>query len=172
MIDRKPLMQPLRGNCSSAKLSSFAPRPTMCASLTDVLGRDPPLVKAANWLSHLELGWDAPIWSPLFRQLAQDHLSVRYDERGNGLSDWDVRDIAFDAFVTDLETVVDALKLDKFALLGPSQGAPVSIEYAVRNPEKVSHLILFGAYAIEWRINASPEMIKEREAVVTLTETG
>ncbi len=149
-----------------------------CSAADDVriaygcVGEGPPLVKAANWLSHLELDWDAPIWSPLFRQLAQDHLFVRYDERGNGLSDWDVRDISFDAFVTDLETVVDALELDKFALLGISQGASVSIEYAVRHPEKVSHLILFGSYAAGWRIDASPEIIKEREAVVTLTETG
>ncbi len=121
---------------------------------------------------HLPARIQIVIWSPLFRQLAQQHMFVRYDERGNGLSDWDVRDISFDAFVTDLETVVDALELDKFALLGISQGASVSIEYAVRHPEKVTHLILFGAYAAGWRIDASPAIIKEREAVITLTETG
>jgi pimeloyl-ACP methyl ester carboxylesterase len=130
------------------------------------------LVKAANWLSHLELDWDAPIWSPLFRELARDHLFVRYDERGNGLSDWDVDEISFDVFVTDLETVIDELKLERFALLGISQGGAVSIDYAVRNPERVSHLILFGAYAAGWRINATPEITKEREAVIALTETG
>lgn len=136
------------------------------------VGAGSPLVKAANWLSHLELDWDAPIWSPLFRELAQDHHFIRYDERGNGLSDWDVADISFNAFVKDLETLVDALSLEKFPLLGISQGAAVSIEYAVRHPEKVSHLILFGAYAAGWRIDATPETIKEREAVMTLTETG
>ncbi|MGI9287026.1 MAG: alpha/beta fold hydrolase [Pseudomonadales bacterium] len=136
------------------------------------VGEGPPLVKAANWLSHLELDWDAPIWSPLFRELARDHLFVRYDERGNGLSDWDVSEISFDVFVTDLETVVDALGIERFPLLGISQGASVSIEYAVRHPERVSHLILFGAYAAGWRINATTEVIKEREAVMTLTETG
>ena len=136
------------------------------------VGAGPPLVKAANWLSHLELDWDAPIWSPLFRELARDHLFVRYDERGNGLSDWDVDEISFDVFVTDLETVIDELELERFALLGISQGGAVSIDYAVRNPERVSHLILFGAYAAGWRINATPEITKEREAVIALTETG
>jgi pimeloyl-ACP methyl ester carboxylesterase/DNA-binding SARP family transcriptional activator len=136
------------------------------------VGEGPPLVKAANWLSHLELDWDAPIWSPLFRELARDHFFARYDERGNGLSDWDVDEISFEAFVTDLETVIDELKLDRFALLGISQGGAVSIEYAVRYPERVSHLILFGAYPAGWRIGATPEVTKEREAVIALTETG
>ncbi|MEL7450055.1 MAG: alpha/beta fold hydrolase, partial [Pseudomonadota bacterium] len=136
------------------------------------VGEGPPVIKAANWLSHLELDWDAPIWSPLFRELARDHLFVRYDERGNGLSDWDVDEISFDKFVSDLEAVVDALGIERFALLGISQGASVSIEYAVRNPERVTHLVLFGAYAAGWRIDATPEEIREREAIITLTETG
>jgi pimeloyl-ACP methyl ester carboxylesterase len=136
------------------------------------VGKGPTIVKAANWLSHLEHDWNAPIWSPLFRDLAADHHFVRYDERGNGLSDWDVADISFDAFVTDLETVVAANKLDKFALLGISQGAAVSIEYAIRYPEKVSQLILFGGYAAGWRIGASEALTKEREAVMTLTSIG
>lgn len=136
------------------------------------VGKGPTIVKAANWLSHLEHDWNAPIWSPLFRDLAADHHFVRYDERGNGLSDWDVTDISFAAFVTDLETVVEANKLDKFALLGISQGAAVSIEYAIRYPEKVSQLILFGGYAAGWRIGASEALTKEREAVMTLTSIG
>ncbi|MGC3873962.1 alpha/beta fold hydrolase [Halomonas sp. GXIMD04776] len=136
------------------------------------VGEGPPLVKAANWLTHLELDWDAPIWSPLFRELASEHLLVRYDERGNGLSDWDIGEISFDVFITDLETVIDALGLERFALLGISQGAAVSIEYAVRHPERVSQLILFGAYAAGWRIDASPQMLKEREAILTLTKAG
>lgn len=136
------------------------------------VGEGPIIVKAANWLSHLELDWDAPIWSPLFRELARDHQFIRYDERGNGLSDWDVSDISFEAFVADLETVVDALDIDTFSLLGISQGAAVSIEYAVRHPDRVSRLILFGGYPAGWRIDAAPEVIREREAVMTLTRTG
>ncbi|MCL1091092.1 alpha/beta fold hydrolase [Shewanella profunda] len=136
------------------------------------LGKGPTIVKAANWLSHLEHDWNAPIWSPLFKDLAADHHFVRYDERGNGLSDWDVEDISFNTFVTDLETVVAANKLDTFSLLGISQGAAVSIEYAIRHPEKVSHLILFGGYAAGWRIGATEAITKEREAVMMLTHVG
>lgn len=136
------------------------------------VGEGPPIIKAANWLSHLELDWDAPIWSPLFRDLAHDHRFIRYDERGNGLSDWEVEDFSLEAFVADLETVVDATGLETFALLGISQGAAVSIEFAVRHPERVSRLVLFGGYPAGWRIGATEDVIREREAVMTLTATG
>ncbi|WP_232819392.1 alpha/beta hydrolase [Saccharospirillum mangrovi] len=136
------------------------------------VGGGTPIIKAANWLSHLEHDWDAPIWSPLFRELATDHRFIRYDERGNGLSDWLVGELSFDAFLADLETVVDASGVDRFALMGISQGAAVSIAYAVKHPERVSHLILFGGYASGWRINATDALKREREAVITLTETG
>jgi len=136
------------------------------------VGEGPPIVKAANWLSHLELDWDAPIWSPLFRRLAKNFRLIRYDERGNGLSDWDVADLSLEAFVNDLETVVDASGEERFALLGISQGAAVSIEYAVRHPERVSKLILFGGYPAGWRIDANADEIREREAIMTLTATG
>ncbi|MEL6540915.1 MAG: alpha/beta fold hydrolase [Pseudomonadota bacterium] len=133
---------------------------------------NPPLVKAANWLNHLELDWDAPIWSPLLRNLSRSHRVIRYDERGCGLSDWDVEAIGFEQFVDDLEQVVDAVGLDRFPLLGISQGAAVSIAYAARHPERVSKLILFGAYDCGWRHFAKPEEVREREAVMVLTETG
>ena len=112
-----------------------------------VAGRGPPLVKAANWLNHLEYDWQSPIWSELLHELAASHWLVRYDERGNGLSDWDVDDISFEAFVRDLESVVDAAGLDRFALLGISQGCAVSIVYAIRHPERISHLVLHGGFA-------------------------
>lgn len=136
------------------------------------VGSGYPIIKAANWLSHLEHDWHSPIWSPLFRRLALNHYVVRYDERGNGLSDWHANDLSFDAFVTDLETVVEASGVDRFALLGISQGAAVSIAYAVKHPERVSHLVLFGGYPAGWRINASDRVIREREAIITLTEAG
>ena len=110
-------------------------------------GQGPPLVKAANWLNHLEYDWQSPIWSHLLHALAAEHRLIRYDERGNGLSDWDVDDISFDAFVSDLESVVEATGLQRFALLGISQGCAVSIAYAVRYPERVSHLVLYGGFA-------------------------
>ncbi len=132
----------------------------------------PPLVKAANWLSHLELDWEAPIWSPLFRELSQSYRFIRYDERGCGLSEWEVEQLDFESFVNDLELVVDAAGLDRFPLLGISQGAAVSIEYAARHPERVSQLILFGGYDAGWRLTATDEQKREREAVMVLTETG
>src|SRR5262245_26826461 len=95
-------------------------------------GSGPPLIKAANWLNHLEYDWESPVWSHLLYALAAEHRLIRYDERGNGLSDWNVDDISFEAFVRDLETVVDAARLDRFSLLGVSQGCPVSIAYAIR----------------------------------------
>ncbi len=136
------------------------------------VGEGPALVKAANWLNHLELDWDAPIWSPLFQQLARDFELIRYDERGNGLSDWEVETISPAVFTTDLETVVDAAGLERFALMGISQGASVSIDYAVHHPDRVTHLILFGGYAAGWRVDADEAQIKEREAIMTLTATG
>ena len=136
------------------------------------VGAGLPLVKAANWLSHLELDWDSPAWSPLFQELARDHTFIRYDERGNGLSEWEVDDLTFEAFVRDLETVVDASGVERFPLLGISQGGAVAIAYAARFPERVSHLILWGAYASGWRHGASPEMTAERDAVITLVRHG
>jgi pimeloyl-ACP methyl ester carboxylesterase/DNA-binding SARP family transcriptional activator len=135
-------------------------------------GEGPPLVKAANWLNHLELDWTGPVWGRLFTALSRDHTLVRYDERGNGLSDWAVEDLSFEAFVRDLETVVDSLGLERFPLLGISQGSAVSIEYAARHPERVSKLVLLGGYAAGWRHLAGPDEAASREAVITLAQHG
>ena len=135
-------------------------------------GKGPPLVKAANWLNHLEYDWQSPVWCHLLQELTKDHSLIRYDERGNGLSDWDVADISFDAFVRDLETVIDAAGLDRFALLGISQGCAVSIAYAVRHPERVTHLVLYGGYARGMRKRASPEAIEQADAMLTLMRHG
>ncbi|WP_379560660.1 alpha/beta fold hydrolase [Psychromarinibacter halotolerans] len=136
------------------------------------IGEGPPLLKAANWLNHLEFDWSSPIWGKSFAEIARTRTFIRYDERGCGLSDWDVDDLSFDAFVEDLEAVADKLGLKRFPLLGISQGAAVSIEYAVRHPERVSGLILIGGYAAGWRHLATPEEQARREAVLTLTEVG
>jgi len=135
-------------------------------------GEGPPLVKAANWLSHLEFDWRSPVWRHLLAEFARDHTFIRYDERGNGLSDWNVSDLSFDAWVEDLDSVVEAAKLDRFPLLGISQGGAVAIAYAVRHPEKVSHLILYGAYARGWARRDSPEEIEQRQAALTLVRLG
>ncbi len=168
-VDKKPFSDEDILSCQKIRFCKTGDGVNIAYS---AIGKGYPIVKAANWLSHLKHDWNAPIWSPLFRDLATDHTFLRYDERGNGLSDWNVDDLSFNAFVEDLETVVASTDLEKFALLGISQGASVSIEYAIRHPERVSHLILFGGYAAGWRIDASEELIREREAIMTLTATG
>lgn len=136
------------------------------------IGSGPPLLKAANWLNHLEFDWESPIWGRSFAAIARTRTFIRYDERGSGLSDWNVSDLSFNAFVEDLEAVADRLELERFPLLGISQGAAVSIEYAVRHPERVSGLVLISGYAAGWRILASPEEQARRETVLKLTELG
>jgi pimeloyl-ACP methyl ester carboxylesterase/DNA-binding winged helix-turn-helix (wHTH) protein len=111
------------------------------------VGVGAPLIKVANWLTHIEYDWESPIWSPLLQHLAERCRLVRYDGRGNGLADRDVADISFDAFVRDLEAVVEATGVDRATILGISQGAAVAIAYAVLHPERVSKLILYGGYA-------------------------
>ena len=105
------------------------------------------LLKAPNFMSSLEHDWRSPIWMHLYRFLAKDHTLVRFDQRGNGSSDLDPLEITFNSFVEDMEAVVNESKIDKFPILGVSQGCAVSIAYAIRNPNKVSHLILIGGFA-------------------------
>ena len=113
-----------------------------------ISGSGPLLVKAGNWMNHLEYDWESPIWRHVFRGLSRSHTLIRYDARGNGMSDWEVDRLSLDAWVSDLETVVDAVGAERFPLLGMSQGGAVSVAYAVRHPERVSHLILYGAFAL------------------------
>jgi len=136
------------------------------------VGQGPPLIKAGNWLNHLEYDWESPIWSPFLHTLATEHRLIRYDARGNGLSDWEVEDLSLEAFVRDLESVVDATGLDRFPLLGMSQGCAVSIAYAVRHPERVSHLVLYGGFARGRRKRGSQQDIAGGDAIVTLIRQG
>ncbi len=112
------------------------------------IGRGPPLVKAATWLTHLQYDLDSPVWAHWVRFLGGHFRYIRYDERGCGMSDWNVGELALPHWVEDLEAVVDAARIDRpFALLGISQGAATAIRYALRYPRRVSHLILYGGYA-------------------------
>ncbi|HYR71566.1 MAG TPA: alpha/beta fold hydrolase, partial [Candidatus Acidoferrum sp.] len=122
---------------------------------------------------HLEFDLESPIWRHLYRELAKDHTLVRYDPRGTGLSDRTVDEISIDAFVGDLEAVADAAQVARFALLGISQGCAVAIAYAVRHPERVSHLILYGGYAVGWNKRVRSAAEKEEEAaMLTLMRLG
>lgn len=137
-----------------------------------VVGDGPPLVKTANWLNHLDHDWNSPVWRHWIRHFIGYRRLIRYDERGNGLSDWNAADITFEAFVDDLESVVDAAGLERFDLFALSQGSSVAIAYAVRHPERVRKLVLYGGYAAGWRKRASVEEIEKREAMLTLTRQG
>jgi DNA-binding SARP family transcriptional activator/pimeloyl-ACP methyl ester carboxylesterase len=136
-------------------------------------GNGPPLIMTATFLRHLEYDWQSPIWQHWLDALTHSHTLIRYDERGCGLSDWDVSDISFEAWVRDLEGLVDHLGLDRFRLLALSQGGAVAIAYAVRHPEKVSHLILHGAYA-RGRFHRTdiPLAAEEAQTLLSLTRLG
>ena len=136
-------------------------------------GAGPPLVKAANWLSHLDYDWESPIWRHWLAEQSRRFRLVRYDERGCGLSDWDIGRFSFDDWVDDLETVVDAAGLDRFPLLGISQGGPVAIAYAVRHPDRVTHLVLLGSYAQGRRKSArAPDELALADARVEIVRLG
>jgi pimeloyl-ACP methyl ester carboxylesterase/DNA-binding winged helix-turn-helix (wHTH) protein len=136
------------------------------------VGRGPLLVKAANWLNHLEYDWQSPVWSPLFRVLTARYRLIRYDARGNGLSDWNVEDVSFEAFVRDLESVIEATGVQRFALFGMSQGCAISVAYAARHPERVSHLILYGGVVRGRRKRGSVKEIQKSDALLTLMTQG
>ncbi len=137
-----------------------------------VVGDGPPLVKTANWLNHLEYEWESPIWRHWLHELAGRLTLLRYDERGNGLSDWKVEELSFDAFVEDLETVVDAAGFERFDMLGISQGCAVSIAYAVKHPERVRRMVLYGGYSLGWAVRGDPDEIAMREIMGQAIETG
>ena len=136
-------------------------------------GTGQPLVKTANFMSHLEYDWASPVWRHWIGEFTRTHTLVRYDERGNGLSDRNVEDVSFGAWVRDLEAVVDAANLQRFALFAMSQGCPVAVAYAVRHPERVSHLILYGGYARGWlHRNLTDEQRDEEQLLVDLMRVG
>ena len=137
------------------------------------MGQGPPLMKTGNWLTHLEFELESPIWRHLYREVARDHTLIRYDCRGTGLSDRAVDDISFELLVSDLEAVVDAAGLTRFALFGLSGGCPISIVYAVRHPERVSHLVLYGGFAVGREKRARTVAEREEElAMRTLMRVG
>ena len=136
------------------------------------LGDGPPMVKAANWLSHLELDWRFRVWRHWLDLFSRRHTLVRYDARGNGLSDWAPPELSFDRFVSDLATVFDAAALQRAPLVGLSQGASVAVAYAARHPERVSALVLIGGCARGWRAKNKPRLTRAFEAMMVLMRQG
>jgi class 3 adenylate cyclase/pimeloyl-ACP methyl ester carboxylesterase len=137
------------------------------------VGSGPPLVKTANWMNHVEYDWESATHRFFFIALARDFTLLRYDARGNGLSDWDVEGVSLDAWVSDLEAVVNAAGFDRFPLLGMSQGCAISVAFAVRHPERVSHLVLYGGFARGAYRRAKNELeLQKAKALATLIRTG
>jgi pimeloyl-ACP methyl ester carboxylesterase len=136
------------------------------------VGEGAPILKAPNWLNHIEYEWRSPVWGPALMQIARHHRLVRFDQRGNGLSDWDVADISEDAMIGDMKTVVAAANLDKFSLFGISQGCAFSIRYAAEHPEKVRCLVLLGGFVHGILRRNSPKQKQLHEAAATMIRQG
>ena len=143
---------------------------TRIAYATSGSGR--PMVKAGHWLTHLEHDWQSPIWAPFLDALGCSFRLVRYDQRGNGLWDRDAGRLSLDAFVEDMEAVIDAAGLDRFVLYGSSQGVPIAIAYATRHPERVSRLVLQGGFHQGRLVRGSAAEREQGEAMLTLIRHG
>jgi DNA-binding SARP family transcriptional activator/pimeloyl-ACP methyl ester carboxylesterase len=138
-----------------------------------VVGQGPPLVKVANPLTHLQYDWGSPIWQHWIEALSRHFTLIRYDERGCGLSDRQVSNFSTQAWVNDLEAVVDDLGLTHFPIFGMSHGPSVAVAYAVRHPERVSHLICFGAYARgRFHRPLTPAQQEEAEMLLSMVRVG
>jgi pimeloyl-ACP methyl ester carboxylesterase/DNA-binding CsgD family transcriptional regulator len=136
-------------------------------------GAGPVLIKAANWMTHLDYEWESPVWRHWIRFFSSNFRFIRYDERGCGMTDWNVGDLGFERWVEDLEAVVAATDPQQpFALLGISQGAAACITYAVRYPERVSHLLLYGGYARGTFMRGDPDKERLYRALIDMTRLG
>lgn len=136
-------------------------------------GRGPTVVKAANWLTHLEYEWESPIWRHWIRFFTDHFRFVRYDERGCGMTDWNTQDLSFEKQLLDLEQVIDAAACQEpFTMLGVSQGGAQCIRYIARHPGRVSRLILYGAYAQGWARRSDPAGAREYDSIAELMRVG
>lgn len=135
-------------------------------------GNGSPLIRVGHWLTHLEHDWHSPIWRPFLDTLGKDFAVTRYDQRGNGLSDWNVAGFTLDDFVHDLEAVVESADLGMFAIYATSQGVPTAIKYATKHPERISHLVLHGGYVRGRLLRDAPEEKEQAEALLTLMRHG
>jgi len=134
-------------------------------------GSGPVLVISTCWLSHLQHDWESPVWRHFLDGLGRISTVIRYDERGHGLSDWDVEDFGIEARISDLEAVVDHARLDRFALMAMAQGGPVAIEYTARHPQRVSRLVFYDSSAGAVR-DPTPEQKELQETFDQLIKVG
>ena len=134
-------------------------------------GSGPPLLIVSCWLSHLQHDWESPVWRHFLDDLGDVATVVRYDERGFGLSEWDVDDFSLERRLADLETLVEATGLDRFAVLGMSGGAPVALAYAHKHPERVTRMVLYGGMSCG-RGTVAPDDEAAEEAFLAMIRAG
>lgn len=138
-----------------------------------IAGKGPTLVKAANYLDHLSFAWDSPVWGHWLEELTSRHTLIRYDERGTGMSDRNASDLSFQAWVSDLEAVVNAAGLDRFSLFAMSQACAAAVAFAARHPERVNRLVLHGGYARGWlNRDLTPEQKAEEKLLMKIMRVG
>ncbi len=134
-------------------------------------GSGPPIVRLNSWLNHLDFEWKNPFRRHWLSEIMRHNRLLRYDQRGCGLSDWHVEDFSYERTVQDFEELIEATGLDKFAVVGGCQGAAIASAYATRHPERITRLILHGAFANGWP--APSEIEKgQLEAMLTLIRHG
>jgi pimeloyl-ACP methyl ester carboxylesterase/DNA-binding CsgD family transcriptional regulator len=134
-------------------------------------GSGPPLVIVSCWLSHLQYDWQSPVWRHFLEDLGRIATLVRYDERGFGLSDWTVSDFSLEARLADLEAIIEASGLQRFALMGMSGGSPIALAYAAQHPDRVTRLIVYGGRA-NGRLGDDPDRVAREEAYRALIRAG
>ncbi|WDR04491.1 winged helix-turn-helix domain-containing protein [Devosia rhodophyticola] len=135
-------------------------------------GDGPPLIRAAHWLSHLELDLHSPVWRPLIEGLESNNTLYRYDQRGTGLSTRDLEGADIDAFANDLKAVADANNLDRFPIFAASQAVPVAIRFAQQYPRRVTGLILYGGYAKGRALRGASHEDIDEGTILGLIRTG
>lgn len=134
-------------------------------------GSGPPVVRTIDWLNHLDFEWKNPLRRCWFSEVMGHNTLLRYDQRGSGLSDWNVDDLSFERTLADFEELISAAGFDDFVLVGNCQGGPIGAAYAARHPERVTKLVLVRTFARGWPPPGS--MVTEQfHAMLTLIRLG
>jgi DNA-binding winged helix-turn-helix (wHTH) protein/pimeloyl-ACP methyl ester carboxylesterase len=135
------------------------------------VGTGPYIVRVLGHFTHLEAEWEWPDMRRFWEHLAERHTVVRYDGRGIGLSNPYTGEFTEETRQRDLDAVLTAIGSEKAVLLGVSEGGWTAATYAIQHPEKITHLILYGAYCrgAQARPGFDPE---EDRALVTLIRKG
>ena len=136
------------------------------------VGDGPPVFKAPNYLNHIEYEWTSPIWGPFLAEFARKNRLIRFDQRGNGLSDWEFERLSPETMIEDMEAVVAASGVERFALFGISQGTAFAVRYAHKHPDKVSSLILFNGYTRGRMARGNPDEESLHNAARTMIKEG